>query len=215
MFQLLPVSVPNSQFIRWDKLISGFIWEGKRPRIRYSTFQLPKGKGGRALPNLREYFSAAQVRPLVYWCSLEHETRWKNIELSANNYPVRTIIGVKKITHNIDKVKTELGLITEFTLETWYSICKQPKLGKELGLLRWIGWDDELEHLTLYVKIKWEKELNEGVPGNRWHDVGRSPQHNPFARMEGVHMEKSSLILYHTKTYWQTNEQRTNMLEIV
>lgn len=96
--------------------------------------------------------------PLVYWCSPEHETQWKNIELSANNYPVQTIIGGKKITHNIDKVKIELGPITEFTLETWYSICKQLKLGKELGLLRFIGWDDEFEPARTDSMLKQWKE---------------------------------------------------------
>ena len=33
LFQSLPVGVPQTQFNKWDKLISRFIWEGKRPRI--------------------------------------------------------------------------------------------------------------------------------------------------------------------------------------
>lgn len=45
-FQSLPVEVPLKQFNLWDKLISWFIWNGRKPRIRYLTLQLPKDKGG-------------------------------------------------------------------------------------------------------------------------------------------------------------------------
>lgn len=65
LFQALPVEVPQSQFIAWDKLISGFVWDGKRPKVRFATLQLTKNKGGMALPSLKEYFYAAQFRLLV------------------------------------------------------------------------------------------------------------------------------------------------------
>lgn len=66
LFQSLPVDIPDTQFNKWDKLISRFLWQGKRPRIGYSTLQIPKDRGGMALPNLKEYFQAAQLRPLLY-----------------------------------------------------------------------------------------------------------------------------------------------------
>src|SRR4029434_10254663 len=37
LFQSLPVEVPQAQFTKWDKLISRFVWEGRRPRIRFTT----------------------------------------------------------------------------------------------------------------------------------------------------------------------------------
>lgn len=73
LFQSLPVDILPKQFILWDKVISRFIWEGKRARIRYCTLNLPKERGGMALPNLKLYYQAAQLRPLVVWCVSTYE----------------------------------------------------------------------------------------------------------------------------------------------
>lgn len=56
LFQMLPVDVPRSSFDYWDKLISQFIWQRERPRIRLKMLQLSKPDGGLNLPNLRYYF---------------------------------------------------------------------------------------------------------------------------------------------------------------
>jgi len=61
LFQSLPINVAQTQFTNWDRIISRFIWGGKKPRVRYKTLQLPKDKGGMGLPNLKEYFYAAQT----------------------------------------------------------------------------------------------------------------------------------------------------------
>ncbi len=66
-FQSLPLDIPDEQFQKWDKLISRYIWKGKRPRIRYQSLQLPKNKGGVTLPCLNDYYIAAQLRPLICW----------------------------------------------------------------------------------------------------------------------------------------------------
>lgn len=83
LFQSLPTEIPTSQFREWNKKISRFIWAGKRPRIKYATLQIPKDKGGLALPNLLEYYYAAQTRPLVYWCDPEYTARWKDIDFDS------------------------------------------------------------------------------------------------------------------------------------
>ena len=74
----------NAQFLPFltsslPAIISRFVWDGKKPKIRYCTLQLPKSKGGTALPNLRQYYNAAQLRPLMCWCSVDYTARWKNI----------------------------------------------------------------------------------------------------------------------------------------
>lgn len=48
IFQALPVEIPSQQFEAWDKMLSRFIWGGKKARICFSTLQLPKDKGGMA-----------------------------------------------------------------------------------------------------------------------------------------------------------------------
>ena len=47
-------------------MFSGFIWKGQNPRIKLSTLELPKEKGGTSLPCLESYFKAAQHRYLHY-----------------------------------------------------------------------------------------------------------------------------------------------------
>lgn len=70
LFQSLPVNIPMQQFIEWDKLFSRFIWKGRKPKIRFKTLQLLKGKGGMALPCLSDYYYyAAQIKPLVCLCN--------------------------------------------------------------------------------------------------------------------------------------------------
>lgn len=46
LFQSLPINVPQNKFIAWDKMVSRFIWNSKKPRIKFKTLQLPKSKGG-------------------------------------------------------------------------------------------------------------------------------------------------------------------------
>uniref|UniRef100_A0A0E9SII4 Uncharacterized protein n=1 Tax=Anguilla anguilla TaxID=7936 RepID=A0A0E9SII4_ANGAN len=41
LFQSLPI-VPLKQCIEWDKMISRFSWDGRKPRVRYTTLQLTK-----------------------------------------------------------------------------------------------------------------------------------------------------------------------------
>lgn len=57
---------------------------GKRPRVRFRTLQLKREKGGLSLPNLKEYFHAAQLRYVHCWCKLDYEAKWKEMEVIWN-----------------------------------------------------------------------------------------------------------------------------------
>uniref|UniRef100_A0A669DS28 Reverse transcriptase domain-containing protein n=1 Tax=Oreochromis niloticus TaxID=8128 RepID=A0A669DS28_ORENI len=82
LFQSLPLEIPQKQFDEWDRWISRFIWNSRRPRVQYKTLQLKKEKGGRALPCLQDYYYAAQLKPLVNWCSPNYEAKWKTMEIT-------------------------------------------------------------------------------------------------------------------------------------
>ncbi len=69
-----------------------FTWEGKRPRMCFTTPQLAKDKGRIALSNLKEYFHSTQLCPLTYWCNTDYITRWKDTEMSVFNFPIQTNI---------------------------------------------------------------------------------------------------------------------------
>ena len=62
VFQCIPVFLSKSFFLSVDKLISGFIWNKKNPRIRKSMLQRHRHYGGLALPNFRFYYWAANIQ---------------------------------------------------------------------------------------------------------------------------------------------------------
>lgn len=68
-FQTLPVEISDNQFNEWDKLISRYIWQGKKTRKKFQTLQLAKDKGRLALPCLKDYCISAQLRILYCWCN--------------------------------------------------------------------------------------------------------------------------------------------------
>lgn len=132
LFLSLPVRIPDSQFTAWDKQMSPFIWEGKRPRVKLKTLKLEKLNGGLALPNLREYFYAAQLKYMVCWCSPEYYAKWKNIELTQSKSLPQTRLGEKHYRRQEDDNFT----VSE-TLKTWTDIVRKYKLEGDCRLLLW------------------------------------------------------------------------------
>lgn len=69
--------------------MSRFVWNSRRPRIRFKTLHLVKEKRGRALPCLQGYYYyAAQLKPLVCWCIPSYESKWKTLEISQIDTPI-------------------------------------------------------------------------------------------------------------------------------
>lgn len=66
-FQMLPIPIATSTFDLLNRLISRFIWQGKRPRVQLKTLQLSKESGSPAVPNLKLYYWEAQLKPLTTW----------------------------------------------------------------------------------------------------------------------------------------------------
>ena len=104
--------------MEWDKLISRYLWQGKKPRIRYKTLQLRKESGGLGLPCLRKYYYAAQWRPLICWCSPSYSIRWKDIESAM-------VEGVP------------------IALKIWQETVKLCGLGNSLRTLRWCTYNTD------------------------------------------------------------------------
>jgi len=142
LFQSLPVEIPLKQFVQWDKMVSRFIWEGKRPRIHLSTLHLRKEKGGMALPNFKLYFQAAQLRPLCLWCDNSYIARWKDIETYVPDYNVQTLLGEEGLD---DTRRKGLNPIAVFSIGIWFSLIKQLKLKNDQKVLRWIALDNRFK----------------------------------------------------------------------
>ena len=80
MFQTLPIVVSNSIFKMLDKIISKFVWTKKKARIKYGTLLCPKEKGGLNLPNLKNYYLAAQLRAIIMWITKDSDALWVGME---------------------------------------------------------------------------------------------------------------------------------------
>lgn len=77
---MLPLAPPANYWLKLDSLLSKFIWNGKRPRVKWTTLQLKKSQGGWACPNFKIYHWSFVLRCLSYWLNPEAHTPWKDIE---------------------------------------------------------------------------------------------------------------------------------------
>jgi len=75
LFQSLPIFLPKCFFQSTNRLLSSFIWGGKKTRIRRILLERPKKDGGLVLPNLLNYYWAANLQKFVYWFQSPH-TDW-------------------------------------------------------------------------------------------------------------------------------------------
>lgn len=105
LFQSIPVLVSQSTFKLLEKIISKFIWQNKRPRIRLKILMSTKEKGGLGLPNLKLYYWAAQLRAVAAWIVKDSKSGWVAIEQNSlpgiplSNLPFLSQQSQKKITH--------------------------------------------------------------------------------------------------------------------
>ena len=141
VFRTLPVEITDDQFREWDKWISRFIWQGKKPRIRFNTLQLRKERGGVALPCLKKYFYASQLTPLMYWCNSEYKARWKEIEFEISlDFPLQAVIADRGLMVQLEERNNPW---INFTLKIWQKVVKSCEIYNMLRLFRWCAYDTE------------------------------------------------------------------------
>lgn len=138
LFQSLPVEIPNKKFSEWNRIISRFIWQNKKPRVRYKTLHLTKEQGGMSLPCLEDYYKAAQLQYIVYWCKVGYDAKWKELEFDQLDIPLQSLLGDKAFktiySNNLcDVIKTPLNI--------WYKEVSKAHLEKKSWLLRWVEHD--------------------------------------------------------------------------
>lgn len=152
LFQALPVEIPLKCWSELDKTISRFIWQGKKPRIKFKTLQLPAEEGGMALPNFRDYFYAAQTKYLINICTPTYQARWKDIELSImNDPPTQAILAHKNLGSFIDKVQNSW---IKAQLKIWNTIKEKYKLDCKLQIMHWCAYDPEFKPNMLDHRFK-------------------------------------------------------------
>lgn len=121
LFQSLPILVPQSVFKLLEKLISKFIWQNQRPRIRLKVLMAAKERGGLNLPNLKLYYWAAQLRAVVAWVVGDLESGWVSIE--QNSMPGIQLSSLPFFSQQSQKK----NLWIVHTLKVWKFVQKQLK----------------------------------------------------------------------------------------
>ena len=119
LFCSLPIAVPVSTFKLLDRLVSRFIWQNKRPRVRLKVLCLHKEKGGLSLPHFRSYYWAAQLRVLVSWMRLDMDTKWVHIEQSSVN---TSLSALPFLTTNAWRKLRIQNEWVKYTLKVWKKI---------------------------------------------------------------------------------------------
>uniref|UniRef100_A0A670J9A9 Reverse transcriptase domain-containing protein n=1 Tax=Podarcis muralis TaxID=64176 RepID=A0A670J9A9_PODMU len=71
LFQTIPIIKGTKDFNEWKKVITRYVWEGKKPRIKYKLLTETKERGGFALPDIRLYYEAACICWIKDWIKLE------------------------------------------------------------------------------------------------------------------------------------------------
>lgn len=142
LFRTLPVEVPESQFKEWDKWVSRFIWQGKKPRIRYTVLQLKKEKGGAMLSSFKYYYYASQVIPLLQWCNPDFQGKWKTIEFNlSSKIPLQAAIADKGLAEQLEGINPWL----EHTLKIWHKVIKICEIENMLKNFRWCAFDTDFQ----------------------------------------------------------------------
>ena len=152
LFQTLPIEIDQKQFNEWDKILSRYIWQGKRPRIRLKTLQLVKEKGGWGLPSLKDYcYWAAQLRPMICWCNPSYDAQWKNMEERIPSIPIQAIIADSNLQSYINIIENPW---VKLTLKIWKNVITEYKLEEDIAILKWCAYDTGLTPNKLDNRFK-------------------------------------------------------------
>ena len=91
LFQNLPTSIPSQSFKRWNGIITNFIWNNKRKRVKFKTLIKSKEHGGLALPDLQTYFHATQINNIMKWTNDNIKAKWLPIEKEQTLFSIKNI----------------------------------------------------------------------------------------------------------------------------
>uniref|UniRef100_A0A8C9XT72 Reverse transcriptase domain-containing protein n=1 Tax=Sander lucioperca TaxID=283035 RepID=A0A8C9XT72_SANLU len=141
LFQCLPIFIPQKQFVEWDRMLSKYIWKGKKSRVKYKTLQLKKDKGGHGLPCLQAYYCAAQLRPLICLCSSYYTAGWKVVEgTNIKAIPVQALLADIKLQNKIRLVDEP---ISHVMIAAWNEAIETCGLEDTSKILKWCAYDSD------------------------------------------------------------------------
>uniref|UniRef100_A0A670JM19 Reverse transcriptase domain-containing protein n=1 Tax=Podarcis muralis TaxID=64176 RepID=A0A670JM19_PODMU len=149
LFQTLQILDKMDCFKKWQKDISKFVWQGKKPRINFKILTDAKDRGGFALPDLRLYYESAAFCWLKQWLLLEN-TDILDLEGYDNRFGWHAYIWY-------DKVKLHKGFKNHIVRKALYNVWIRYKDLLESKTPRWLSPMEAKETKKLNMESKWPK----------------------------------------------------------
>ena len=126
LFQTILIVIRRSFFTTLDKIISSFIWNKKRSRIRNAFLQRPKPDGGMGLPNLQLYYWTCNIRALSFWVQFDKQDEnplWVQMEHSSCGLTSLNALLFSPMPLSLHYVKNN-PIVTQ-SLKIWSGMRKQ------------------------------------------------------------------------------------------
>lgn len=128
LFQNLPIFIPQNIFVKWDKLLSTFIWGRRKARVKLKTIKKKKLSGGLALPNLSNYYIAAQIKAILAWINNNHTAKWRTMEISQMEKPLNELILTKVTNRAVGAIN---NICIKNTIRAWVKVTRTKQLQKD------------------------------------------------------------------------------------
>ena len=149
--QMLPNYIPVKFFKSLHSVISKFVWKGNRPRFKLEKLQLPRDKGGLALPNIMYYHWASQIRYITEWLNNDASSTFLDLEN----------IGCEPVLSDMPFINNAISLqgindnfIVRNTLKTWNQVRRHFGIKNQLSILAPIVCNPDFELSCLDVGFK-------------------------------------------------------------
>jgi len=93
--QMITILLPNKRVKELTGWLSSFIWNKRKPRLKFSKLQLSSSKWGLGLPNIRKYQLACQLRFTAEWFREDPKSTWLDLEDSQLSCPLQNLLFVR------------------------------------------------------------------------------------------------------------------------
>uniref|UniRef100_A0A3B1ICK8 Reverse transcriptase domain-containing protein n=1 Tax=Astyanax mexicanus TaxID=7994 RepID=A0A3B1ICK8_ASTMX len=123
---MLPLPAPINYWDTLSKILSTYIWNGKRPRIKLSTLQRCKSDGGLAFPDFKKYAQAFTLKPLSTWLNPQAQSSWRSVEEALiAPYKLQDLIFSEIPTRHC---RLYFGPVISHLILTWRTTVRQSNL---------------------------------------------------------------------------------------